>query len=54
MIWLVVAGILYWLFRPSAGTPDVSIGEDYSVDFIATGDGTPWSDAYKTKPGDPP
>ncbi len=49
----VVVGILWWLLGKRS-SPEVSIGDDYAVDFIPTGDGTPWSDAYKTKPGDPP
>ncbi len=50
--------VIYWLMRPAkgAGLPDVSIGDDYSVDFRPRPGGafSDWSDAYKAEPGDPP
>lgn len=52
---LVAAAVIYWLFKPRPeSVAGVTIGDDYSVNFVPTGDGRPWSDAYKTKPGDPP
>jgi hypothetical protein len=49
----VVAVVLFWLLKPRS-SPSVTVGEDYSVVFEPRGDGAPWSDAYKAKPGDPP